>query len=603
MDKVFQKFLRSGIDLSPVGVERREDNNPYFCTPKGASIFGWAGVDGIHFCFVRDFGGMVFSVSPMNSAPDFVHPLANDFEDFLRLLLACSDSAALEQAWMWGKAQFEAFLQDNPPTQDQQRTLSELAEKMKLTPMEQPWVYIKKLQASFDYSKIKYTEDYYDVDMNPEAEPTMPEWKVYFEGNFWGHSGKDHAGTEIRLNKQFDWARHHWVIPAAYSCSKGLVMDFCMRTPEEDIRKFITKWDLHPENDSCEYFTQEQQMQIDLDNPLCLDFIPRLELNGKTMLTSHGCSVVFNPCLPDGVINEAEAKWALEHYDLDTSYGWMIFRAAFPWTSKRRPEIKALSLTMEQQSCRVPGPHFKAHAPGDSFSFLHPVSGKKYTLTVQELEQQTISEKRYGSDRWFYPTHFTAMSYTLSPEPDSDVTICDCAEGDKPLKIAPCSDRYAPEARNDIPCIGIITEYGLPAIGFCSICYAMASLIGYFIEDKSVPKIVDGIFYILVVLSLPVSFWGVSIYGLYKSRLEKQHKHKFDRLFYISAISEMPDNYNIDRYHLSCYDFIDNEGMFDIERWRAYELSRYDQGISRILIDRHHHRLIPTDFNKSNSEP
>lgn len=456
MDKVFQKFLRSGIDLSPVGVERREDNNPYFCTPKGASIFGWAGVDGIHFCFVRDFGGMVFSVSPMNSAPDFVHPLANDFEDFLRLLLACSDSAALEQAWMWDKAQFEAFLQDNPPTQDQQRTLSELAEKMKLTPMEQPWVYIKKLQASFDYSKIKYTEDYYDVDMNPEAEPTMPEWKVYFEGNFWGHSGKDHAGTEIRLNKQFDWARHHWVIPAAYSCSKGLVMDFCMRTPEEDIRKFITKWDLHPENDSCEYFTQEQQMQIDLDNPLCLDFIPRLELNGKTMLTSHGCSVVFNPCLPDGVINEAEAKWALEHYDLDTSYGWMIFRAAFPWTSKRRPEIKALSLTMEQQSCRVPGPHFKVHAPGDSFSFLHPVSGKKYTLTVQELDQQTISEKRYGSDRWFYPTHFTAMSYTLSPEPDSDVTICDCAEGDKPLEIAPCSDRYAPEARNDIACIGII---------------------------------------------------------------------------------------------------------------------------------------------------
>ncbi len=45
----------------------------------------------------------------MNSAPDFVHPLANNFEDFLRLLLACSDSAALEQAWMWDKAQFEAF--------------------------------------------------------------------------------------------------------------------------------------------------------------------------------------------------------------------------------------------------------------------------------------------------------------------------------------------------------------------------------------------------------------------------------------------------------------------------------------------------------------
>ena len=244
MDKVFQKFLRSGIELSVVGVECREDNNPYFCTPKGASIFGWAGVDGIHFCFVRGFGSMVFSVSPMNSAPDFVHPLANNFADFLRLLLACDDSAALEQAWMWDKAQFEAFLRDNPPTHEQKKALSELAEKMKLTPMEQPWAYIKKLQASFDYSKIKYTEDYYDVDMNPEAEPTIPEWKVYFDGDFWGHSGKDRSGTELRLNKQFDWAGHHWVIPAAYSCSKGLVMDFCMRTPEEDIRKFITKYHL-----------------------------------------------------------------------------------------------------------------------------------------------------------------------------------------------------------------------------------------------------------------------------------------------------------------------------------------------------------------------
>ena len=36
------------------------------------------------------------------------------------------------------------------------------------------------------------------------------------------------------------------------------------------------------------------RMQIDLDNPLCLDFIPRLELNGKTMLTSHGCSVAVS---------------------------------------------------------------------------------------------------------------------------------------------------------------------------------------------------------------------------------------------------------------------------------------------------------------------
>ena len=284
MDKTFQKLLQTDIDLSSLGVERRTDNEPYFCTPKGASVFGWTGVDGIHFCFVRGFGGMVFAVSPANTFPNYVHPLAKNFADFLRLLLACGDVAALEQAWMWDKAQFETFLQDNPPTQEQQETLALVATKLKLMPMERPWAYIKELQASFDYSKIKYTKEYYDV-VDQNAKPAIPEWKVYFEGNFWGHSGKERAGTEVPLNQQFEWAGHHWIIPAAYSCSKGFVVDFCMRTPEEDIRKFINKWDLHPENDSCEYFTQEQQMQIDLDNPLCLwvdDFSGGISVDKQT---------------------------------------------------------------------------------------------------------------------------------------------------------------------------------------------------------------------------------------------------------------------------------------------------------------------------------
>lgn len=314
MNRILKKFLQRGVDLSPVGVELREDNTNYFCTPKGASVFGWAGIDGIHFCFIRGFGEMVFSVSPMNTSPDYVHPVAENFTDFLRLILACGDVAAVEQAWMWNEAQFEAFLNENPTTQEQQQTLSEISEKMNLLPMEQPWTYIKNLQSSFDYSQIKYTEDYYDNDMTSEAELVAPEWKVYFDGDFWGHRGKDRAGKEIKLDKQFDWAGYHWVIPAAYSCSKGLVVDFCMRVDSESIRDFMKKWNLDWENDSCENFTREQQMQMEWENPLCFNFKPCLKLNEKILQTTHGCAVSFNPCLPDGVINELEAKWAMQKF-------------------------------------------------------------------------------------------------------------------------------------------------------------------------------------------------------------------------------------------------------------------------------------------------
>ncbi|MGN1414378.1 MAG: hypothetical protein ACI4WY_09065 [Anaerovoracaceae bacterium] len=70
-------------------------------------------------------------------------------------------------------------------------------------------------------------------------------------------------------------------------------------------------------------------MELEMDDPLCLHFNPRLELNGHALRTSHGCAVTYNPCLPDGTGIELEAKWVVEHYGLDTSYGWVICRDSF----------------------------------------------------------------------------------------------------------------------------------------------------------------------------------------------------------------------------------------------------------------------------------
>ena len=453
MDRTFQKFLRSGIDLSPLGVERREENTPYFCTPKGASIFGWAGVDGIHFCFVRGFGGTVFAVSPMNGAPDFVHPLASSFADFLRLLLACGDAAALEQAWMWDDGQFTAFLREVPPTAARQAALSAIAEKMRLTPMPHPWAYIRGLQAAFDYGKIKYTED---PDADPAAVPSAAEWKVFFDGGFWGHHGRGRAGTEIELDRQFDWGGRRWLVPAVYACAKGAVLDLCMRVPAEEIRRFREKRDLDPESDACEDLSPERQLQIEADYPFGFDPILRLTVNGKALQAAHGRTAVFVPGGPDGEMSEA--KWVADHYGLDTSCGWLICRFAFPWRGRRPAAIESLVLTMDRQPCRVAGPHFAVRAPGDTFVFAHPVSGTVYTLTVRELDRQTIPQSALGDGRRRYPTQFTAMTYVLSPAPgDDDISVFDCARSDEPVLLAPDTDRFAPKAQNDLACcIGVI---------------------------------------------------------------------------------------------------------------------------------------------------
>ena len=86
-------------------------------------------------------------------------------------------------------------------------------------------IFQKFLQSVIDLSSTgaRCREDNtHDIDMNPDAEVPIPEWKVYFDGNFWAHHGRAHAGKEIRIHKELDWAGYHWVIPSVYSCSKGM---------------------------------------------------------------------------------------------------------------------------------------------------------------------------------------------------------------------------------------------------------------------------------------------------------------------------------------------------------------------------------------------
>lgn len=449
MATAYEKYLKLNIDGSLIGLERSESENSYFCTPKGAKVIGWAGMDGVHYCFVRGFGEMVFAVSPMNTPGSYVHPLAKEFKDFLRLLLACSHTAALEQAWCWERAQFDGFLRENIPAAGQLAALNTIRKKLVLTPMEQPFAYIKDLQAGFDYSRIKYTEDYYEW---VPAEPKIPQWKVYFEGNFWGRHGREKAGREIPLNKQFDWGEEVWHIPAIYSCGKGLVVDFCLQVPPERIRAFMDKWQLPADSEETD-FTDEQRMAIDTENPLTIRINPKIILNGTELSCSHGCGLSWNPCFPEG--NGLEAKSAIQHYGLDPDRGYAIWRSAFPWGTKRRPQIKAVGVKLVQEPAAIPGPHFRVSSPGEKIEFVHPSTGRKHTLTVQEYERQELSAEHFGGQNPEFPAHCTVMSYTLSPDlPDRFFTVTDCIQSDRPRQKL--TEPNAPQAADDVCCVGVI---------------------------------------------------------------------------------------------------------------------------------------------------
>lgn len=173
---IYERFRQLPIDPRWIGLERGEMNPQYFCTPSGAQIIGWE--NSIHYCFLPGYGEMVFAVNPESCADAFVYPLAKDFSDFLRLILACGSTTAAEQIILWDRESFESFLHsdDNAILPQQEQVLDVIREQLRLLPMADPFACVKALQAQYsDLSLIRYSDEYYDTLGLPRPDGTQPE--------------------------------------------------------------------------------------------------------------------------------------------------------------------------------------------------------------------------------------------------------------------------------------------------------------------------------------------------------------------------------------------------------------------------------------------
>lgn len=461
-----KSFKKTKIDLSLLGFDMNGDFELYYCTPKKAHIIASSGVDGIHFCTIPQFGEIIFAVSPMNFG-DCVHPIARNFEDLLRLLLHCGDIAALEQCYAWDEEQYKTFLIDCPATKEQQAVLDEIKTKCGLEPISDSFAYVKDLQAEFDLSQISYTEDYYDPEMNAAVPEVPTEWAVYYEYGFWSRNVKGKPGEEIVLNKRFSWNDEVWHIPAIYSCSKGLVIDFCVEVDTEKVKEFIDKW--YPTLEKTERLSREAHEQMEQENPMDINFHFNLQINRKTITGKHGSSISWIPeqYLPDGVKSERESKELIEHYGLDETRVWVFHRWSCPWVTKRKPEIKTIKLNLERDPVAIQGIHFKNPSVGDVITFVHPISETEHKLTVLGYEQQEFPTDGFQDNTFEFPKHHVAMTYVLEPELSGrNFQVRDCLPNEQP-KLKP-KNQFEPQSENDACCVGIIGGADGPTSVFVS---------------------------------------------------------------------------------------------------------------------------------------
>lgn len=261
-------------------------------------------------------------------------------------------------------------------------------------------------------------------------------WKVYFRGNFWGRSGRQHAGEELVLEKQFSWGEENWYIPTAYLCGEGIVLDFCIAVAPERVRSFLQKWLAEGREEP--HLNAEEREQMEQENPLQIDFRANLRRNGKLMRETQSCAVVWIPegCLPEETAAERVAEELVEHYELDRTQGWVFHRVSFPWDTRKRPELQRVELNLEREPIRLQGPHFHSPGNGKPIVFRHPLTGTEYSLTVLSNESEKLCLPQAASERMEFPEYHTVVRYRLEPELSAQkFSLIDCRPADSPREI------------------------------------------------------------------------------------------------------------------------------------------------------------------------
>ncbi len=425
--KALKQYLNSDLDRSMLGLNRGPEEGGYFCTPLGAYVIGWAGVDGIHYCTIEGQGETIFAVSPMNFG-DYIHPIAESFDVLLRMLLSCHSLDAMEQCYAWVEDQFTAFLIDYPATAEIKEKQGQIREIFKLDPMDDVFGYIKQLQDNYDMSSIRYSEEYYEtLGIEP---PTFEEeeWIVTFDGGFWSNDGT--PGKEIRVEKRFSWGEEKWYIPAVYLCDEGIVVDYCKEADCAAIKAFIDKWDLLNEHKN--QYSKEQREQIVQEQPLNANVHVSALINGQLLKEKNGYGQSWIPSvLVPGADRDNDVTKLMDHYELDPDTGWSINRCCIPWTDGKTADIHSMELNFEPREMKLSGIRFVVEQEGDKFKFVHPLTGLEHVLTIQEIESKELSETHFPDATMEYPRYFKAMTYTVEPNIDRNhMVVLDCADGD-----------------------------------------------------------------------------------------------------------------------------------------------------------------------------
>ena len=218
------------------------------------------------------------------------------FRDFLRLLLALHDAAAIEQAWQWNAAQLEEFEQKHPSSDEQLAALDKIVFTFHLRPMAEPWKYIHTVQSGFDYGKLRFSEEFYDDDDTGYAR-TSPGRSHLKEAS---GARTESPERSLQLGEDVFLGGRRVARSGGVCLQGGNCAGYHEARAGREAVFASAKNGTSPGKTTAATGRRHSVSARRRKIPSMKTFGARLTVNGRTLSQSHGCAIVLGPAVSGG---------------------------------------------------------------------------------------------------------------------------------------------------------------------------------------------------------------------------------------------------------------------------------------------------------------
>lgn len=323
---------------------------------------------------------------------DCSFPVADRFEDFLGLILACGHTDLLCKIPQYTRLRFQRELSRQMRGMKQQMLCNAIQNCFHPTHIADPYGYVQSM------AKIP-------------------------------HSKSRQNTTAVQIGSR------HWQAQNLQLLDEDVTVEVCIRIPGAQVTAYYDRWEtIAADGDAAR--------EKAVTDPFSLQTQIRATASGNPIGVQITEQQHWDP-LAD---NSDAAKETLQRLNLDGEDGWIMLKLLLSTGKRKKKPIRSLVLELVSETVTIPGPQINAPQDDDVYSMTHPVTGKAIHLTVHTSTDEALDPNFLTNP----PCYYKRLCYSIDPAMSKEsFCIFDPTPNDRLRTPVGCADPHPdPELEN-----------------------------------------------------------------------------------------------------------------------------------------------------------